>query len=144
MLEKRVREELEKRALEIEVFSGMKEAIDTLRASGCSVGVLSSNNESIVRNVFKKYGITVDFIHAGSRFFGKARALRRLLKSRSLESAQGIYVGDELRDIGACKKVGMGMVAVGWGFNNPDALRKAGVRVASDPAELLTLLLSHD
>jgi hypothetical protein len=35
------------------------------------------------------------------------------------------------------------MIAVGWGFNAPEALRASGVRVASTPQELLSMLTAQ-
>ena len=48
--------------------------------------------------------------------------------------------GDELRDVEACKKVGMDMIAVGWGLNAPEALTAAGANVAATPEALLGIL----
>jgi phosphoglycolate phosphatase len=37
-----------------------------------------------------------------------------------------IYVGDETRDVEACKKVGIKIIGVTWGLHTPKALKKAG------------------
>jgi phosphoglycolate phosphatase len=142
-LEKRVREEFQARSKELHVFPGIPELIRDMHASGYRIGVVSSNVQTIVEDVLREAEITVEFIHAGSKFFGKARAIRAALKGYLLDRARVIYVADELRDIDACRKVGIRMLAVGWGFNSPDALRNAGARVAATPAELLRILVGE-
>ena len=36
-----------------------------------------------------------------------------------------MYVGDEVRDIEACRKVGVKIITVTWGWESPDAILKA-------------------
>jgi phosphoglycolate phosphatase len=142
-LEKRVREEFQTRSKMIKLFPGISGLLRGLREAGYRIGVVSSNAENIVEHVLQGGGVKIDFIHAGSRFFGKARALRATLKEYSLHRSHVIYIGDELRDIDACRKVGVDMIAVGWGFNAPDALQSAGARVAATPEELLSILTTN-
>jgi len=139
-LERRVREEFIKRGGGIEVFKGIPEMLRGLRAAGYEIGIVSSNSPRIVHSVLEKAGVRPDFIHGGSRFFGKARAIREALRGYDVSLSHVLYVGDELRDIEACKKIGIKMIAVGWGFNAADALRDAGARVAETPEELLSIL----
>ena len=51
-----------------------------------------------------------------------------------------IYVGDETRDIEACKKVGVPIISVGWGFNTSANLKKHDPDYfIEDPKELLEI-----
>ncbi len=141
-LEKRGREEFDTRAGAITVIKGMPEVIALLHTRGVRVGILSSNAPSIVSAVAQGASMQIDFVEAGSCVFGKARALRKVLRRYTLDRSRVLYIGDELRDLEACKKVSVDMLAVGWGFNDAEALHKAGLTVARDPLELSELLLS--
>jgi phosphoglycolate phosphatase len=141
-LERRVREELAKHTEEIEMFAGVPEMIRDLRTAGCEVGIVSSNSPRIVQSVLARAGVEPDFIHAGSTFFGKARAIRKALNMYDIDRSRAVYIGDELRDIEACKKAGIDVIAVGWGFNAADALKAAGAKVVETPQELLSILVA--
>jgi phosphoglycolate phosphatase-like HAD superfamily hydrolase len=49
-------------------------------------------------------------------------------------------VGDELRDVEACRQAGVTMVGVAWGLTDVGALRASGIEVASTPQQLQDLL----
>ncbi len=138
--EGRAREELERRSTSIQLFEGIAEMLKELRGARCELGVVTSNDEKIVYQALGRAGTDVDFVQAGSSFFGKARAIRNALKTYHIDRSHAVYVGDELRDIEACKKVGIDMTAVGWGFNDAETLQGAGVRVAATPQELFVML----
>ncbi len=141
-LDRRVREEFRKHAEELQVFEGVPHMMKELRNAGYEIGIVTSNAHDLVADVIARAGIEVDFIHGGSTLFGKARAIRGVLRAYEIDRPRTVYVGDELRDIEACKKVGIDMIAVGWGFNSPEALRKTGVQVVSNSGELSKLFLS--
>lgn len=135
--EKRARQEALKRADKLVLFDGVKEVIEKLQAKGYCVGILSSNSKEAIAQVLEREQVKVDFIYSGSSIFGKHKILVSLLKARGLSKECVVYVGDELRDSDACKKVGIKMVAVGWGFNVPEAFAKIGMATVSTPSELL-------
>ena len=139
-LERRVRESLARRSGEIAVFPGIPDMMRNLYSAGYELGVVSSNSENVIRDVLTRNRMDVHFIHAGSKFFGKARAIRSSIRFYGIDRSRAVYIGDELRDVAACKKVGIEMMAVGWGLNAADALEAAGVRVAETPEELLSIL----
>ena len=69
-------------------------------------GILSSNREETIRTCLRANGVEnlFAFVIGYPKLFGKAKALRRILKSRDLERAELLYVGDETRDIEAAHK----------------------------------------
>lgn len=139
-LERRVREEFGKRAQEIRSFKGVPEMMAGLFAAGYEMGIVTSNAHETVVGLLEQTGIQVHFIHAGSAFFGKARAIRGALREYGIDPRHTVYIGDELRDVEACKKVGIDMIAVGWGLNAPETLKDAGATVAATPEALLVIL----
>lgn len=139
-LERRMREEFRNHADGIRLFEHVPQLLKELREQELRLGIVTSNVRDVVGATLARDSVAVDFIHAGSSFMGKARAITETLKEHSLASERTIYVGDELRDVEACKKVGIDMIAVGWGFNSSEVLREAGVEVVSSPSELLGML----
>lgn len=136
--EKRFREELAKNPEATKLVPGMKDVLEHLKGEGCTVGIVSSKAKHLIQKVLEAEKLSVDFVQGGSGFFGKSKALKKVLKTA--EVTESVYVGDELRDVEACQKVGLDMIGVGWGFNSEASLKKAGVPVASTPQELLYML----
>jgi phosphoglycolate phosphatase len=139
-LERRGKEEFARRSDRVRFFPGMSELVHKLYAAGYEIGIVTSSDTEVVRKVLERDGASVHFIHAGSRIARKAGAIRAALAEFDLRRDKTLYVGDELRDVRACKKAGIDFVGVGWGLNAPEALRASGAPVASTPQELLAML----
>jgi phosphoglycolate phosphatase len=122
-------------------FPGMKDALRALAAEW-RIGILTSNSEEIVQSILGRHGFTpVDFVRSGVPILEKDRALGDLVQSRGLSPDRTIYVGDEVRDIDACRTVGIPVVSVTWGFNSRAALTRRGPDFLVDsPEELLHVL----
>lgn len=99
-------------------FTGIKSLIADLRKKKVRVEVLTSNRSKNVKIWLEDKGIVVDKVIGGIGIFGKDKKLKTL-------KGDFIYVGDEIRDIEACRKVGVKIIAVSWGFNSKKALMKA-------------------
>jgi phosphoglycolate phosphatase-like HAD superfamily hydrolase len=100
------------------VHKGMKGALRALRKK-YEVIIVTSNSAAVVEAYCVKHAIKVDGIVGDLGIFGKARALRKLQKTKTIVG----YVGDEVRDLRACRKVGMKMIAVTWGYNSRAAFK---------------------
>jgi phosphoglycolate phosphatase len=135
-LKKRVAKEFDT----VKTFKGMKKVIETLRKK-YKVGILTSNSSQNVKKVLKKEGIKYDFLVSDSSIFGKHIVLKKLLNKRKLKHHEVVYVGDEVRDVNSCIKIGINVMAVTWGFNSKKALSKAKPTFVVDkPAEILKIL----
>ncbi|MBT2690592.1 HAD-IA family hydrolase [Bacillus sp. ISL-47] len=111
---------------DIQIFPQMKNVLDVLNERGIQTAIISSNSEDnittfLVRNEIK--GVTNIF--CSSRIFGKDTLIRRYLKQNNLKSEEVIYVGDEQRDIIACKKAGIKVIWVGWGYDAVEVVKAA-------------------
>jgi phosphoglycolate phosphatase len=135
--ERRSKQECLKKLDKMFVFKGMKEVIDDLQTQGYQVGILSSNSEEVISQVLKKNNVTVSFIYSGASIFGKAQVIKTMLRKQKIKRDEVVYVGDELRDVDACTKAGIPMVAVDWGFNAAQVLQEKGIPVVSTPDQLL-------
>ncbi|MBF5046286.1 HAD family hydrolase [Aggregicoccus sp. 17bor-14] len=123
----------------VELQPGVRELLAALRERGLRLVILSSNAEENIRAFLRRQGMEawVDAVLCSSRIFGKARLLRSLMKSEGLAPEQLVYVGDEHRDVEACREVGVRVIAVRWGFDAESRLREASPdHLASEPAEV--------
>lgn len=134
---RRGHEEYRKSSESIELFPGIQAVISELKTRGYRIGILSSSKQAVISTILARFNVHVDFIRESS-IFGKARSLEKTLREEKLERNSVIYIGDEIRDIEACRQAGIGIVAVTWGLNAKDTLAKTGVSTIDAPQELLS------
>lgn len=144
---KRHQDEEYKYINEIKIFAGMKSLLKDLKSNGFVLGLVSSNSLKNVKKCLELNEIDIfDYIDCGSALFGKDKIIKRILKKRGLKKEEIIYMGDEIRDVEACKKVGVKVVAVTWGYNSKAGLSKSEpdylVDEVRDLKKLLTLVKS--
>jgi phosphoglycolate phosphatase len=123
----------------VEFNPGIPELLRELRARGLKLIVLSTNTEENIRAFLQRHSAEawVDGFYCGSGLFGKARLLRDLMKRSGLKREQLVYVGDEHRDVEACKEVGVKVIAVRWGFDAEARLVEAAPDALADsPADV--------
>ncbi len=125
---------------QIKMISGVEKMLGELKNSGFKMGILTSNSLQTVQAFLKKYGIEsyFSYIKTDVPLFGKKRALN---KARRQLKSDFIYVGDELRDVEACRKTGIPVVSVSWGFNSFDILEQNNPKmVARNSEEAVNLI----
>jgi phosphoglycolate phosphatase len=134
--------ELNHRIDQVLPFPGIRDLILRLKERGLRLGILTSNSRENVQKFLRTQGLDVfDFIHAEQNFFGKNWALVHLLKKFNLKKSATLYVGDEVRDIDACQKVGVPVVAVSWGFHRRHLLAgKNPTYLVDSPAEIEAII----
>jgi phosphoglycolate phosphatase len=128
---------------QIKPFAGMPEIIAKLHGEGHELFIVSSNSVPNVRAFLHEHELHTYFleIDGGVSLFGKAPALRRVLKEQQLGKDDALYIGDETRDVQAAQSVKLRVIAVTWGFARPsnlEALRPTAL--AKQPADLLRIL----
>lgn len=107
----------------IEPFPGMVELLRELDARGVEWGILTTNGWLLVRSTLRSWGAPEPgWLEAGVGLAGKARRLRKMAFGFGIPPAELVLVGDEVRDVQAARKAGVGMVAVAWGYNTLQSL----------------------
>jgi len=108
---------------EIKMFDGIENMFHELKKLGHKIAIVSTNSKE---NIIKVLGDELikmnDHFVGGVSVFGKESKLKKVLKLSGIDKKDAIYIGDELRDVLASKKVGMPCGAVAWGVNDADAL----------------------
>lgn len=130
-----------KLVLEIALFPGIADLLATLHTRGYRIGIVSSSRIDTIETLVKRHALPIDFIRSG-KLFNKAKSLRDTMKEEHLVLTETLYVGDEVRDIEACQKIGLDIIAVTWGLNSKEALQKTGVPTVDTREALLEKILA--
>tara|TARA_Y100000310_G_C20612418_1_gene778732 strand:- start:136 stop:759 length:624 start_codon:yes stop_codon:yes gene_type:complete len=140
-LVRKVRRKAKDKIKDVKVFEGIKGVIEKL-SKKYVIGILTTNSKKYVKYMLRREKIScVSFVFSSSSLFGKDIVLRKILKKRKLKSDEIVYVGDELRDIRACKKVGVKVIAVSWGFNSKSLLMKGKPDfIAEKPEDIMSIV----
>lgn len=137
------KEEYAKQIETIELFPKMKEVIQQLSSNGYHIGILSSNRKDTIEQLIRKFGLEIDFVYQSS-IFGKARAIKKALRKEKLRATEVVYVGDEVRDVLACREAKVDVLAVSWGLNARKTLKKTGAPTLDQPTDILDILLRRN
>jgi phosphoglycolate phosphatase len=123
-------------------FPGIKETLEELKNRGYKLAVISSNEEENIRDFLNMQGIDyMDDVFCSSSLFGKDKVIKKFLKSFSLKANEVIYVGDEVRDVVACKKTGVKVIWAGWGYEHIEHVKKESPDyMAHEPEDILSIL----
>lgn len=125
------------------IFPGIKLCIKKLISNNFTVGILTSNSKINVQIFLKKHNLPIKIIHSELNLFGKDRAINKIINKYHWDKKQVVYIGDEVRDIEACHKTAIEVIAVSWGFNEKDLLKKFHPTLIVDhPDEIKKYLLS--
>ncbi|MCD1261118.1 HAD hydrolase-like protein [Paenibacillus athensensis] len=125
---------------------GMRETVGRLLELGGRLSIVSSNSAATIRAFLKGRRMDDAFSEVISvkPLLGKQHAIGKYLKRHGLRAAQAMYVGDELRDIEACRKLGMPIAAVTWGYDDVRLLRSGSPDyIVDSPQELLRVLAAR-
>lgn len=125
----------------------LKASLKSLKKSGYQMHILSTNTPSNIEVFLKNHALDGYFksIQGNIGIRGKAPALKKLLRKQGLAAADCIYIGDEVRDIDAAKKVGMTSLSVTWGFNTPQSLKRAEPDIiVHKPRELAKAIKAYE
>lgn len=124
-LVRQVREDLHKEVNKIQIFPGIKQLILNLKKSGFHLAILTSNLKETIEDFLALHKLEVfDYVQCEPNIMEKGKLLKRFLNEHDLKTSDVIYIGDEIRDIEACKSVGIQIISVTWGFNDANSLQK--------------------
>ncbi len=128
----------------LKLFPDLAPVLTHLANQGIRLGVLSSNTEDNIRRCLRTNHVEEAFVFVVGypRFFGKGKALRRIVREENRAVEEVLYIGDEVRDIEAARKAGVTVAAVTWGFHAEQLLRaSAPDHLVTAPGQLLEICL---
>lgn len=136
------RHDLAKHINELKSFDGMPLVIKRLSRKN-TLGIVSSNSKTNIDKFLKQNNLDgyFKFIISSLSISEKGKKIKIAIEKYSLDSNDTFYVGDEVRDIEAAKKLHLRSVAVGWGFTSKKLLKKFNPDyLLSSPEELTRIV----
>lgn len=119
----RAKKELYDGIADVKPIAGLKEILQLLDKADVQMGILSSNATKNIHTFLKNNDLEVfDFVDSTVKVWTKNTSLKKLIDRNGFKPEQIIYIGDEVRDIEAAKKLGIKVAAVTWGYNSKKAL----------------------
>lgn len=133
---------------ENEVYQGIPDLLERLKAQGKKLLVATSKPEGFARQILKHFKLFDYFdLVAGASMDG-SRRLKGDVIAHALTSAQiadpssAIMIGDRKHDIIGAKENGLDAIGILYGFGNREELKKAGATyIATNVEELQGRLL---
>jgi len=124
-------------------IKGIKNVLTELEKNGFTLGILTSNSEENVNRFLKANKMDFfEFVYSQGELFGKDTIMKQMLTDQNLVAENVIYVGDESRDIESAKKVNIEVIAVTWGYNSSEVLKKYKPNhLVNQPREIIELLI---
>jgi phosphoglycolate phosphatase len=139
----RVRRGIHDHIDEIKPFEGISTALRDLKSHTSFLGIVTSNSEENVNRFLDRFDLRIFNSGAySSAIRGKASKMRRLIKKNSLAKETTVYIGDTTDDIDACRKVGIKVAAVTWGYNTREVLEHSKPDYVIERVEELSRLVS--
>jgi phosphoglycolate phosphatase len=124
-----VQEKIADHIHELKWIEGMKDEILNLKNMGYDLKIISSNSVSNILNFFESNSPNLfEDIYSSKGIFNKHHSIKALLKKYSIKRDEAIYIGDEFRDIKACKKAKIRIISVTWGYDPRELLIKGKLR----------------
>ncbi len=131
---------LQKRMHEVKLFDNLDDVIRQLADTGHNLYVVSSNSAGIINKFLEEYNLKKYFKHVYGNvgIFSKAQAIKKVMKREGIDVKSAIYIGDEVRDIEAAKKVRIPIISVTWGYNGKTILARFKPDILADkPADII-------
>jgi phosphoglycolate phosphatase len=108
----------------IALFQGIEGLLRRLASVGVTLAVVSSNSYENIRHVLgAEMAALIAHYECGVSMFGKEAKLRKILKRSGVSPGEAIYIGDEIRDSEAARKLGMAFGGASWGYTTAESLR---------------------
>lgn len=132
-----LRSAMKKQMTEVEPYEGIKPILNELKERGVFLGILTSNDSSLVQTFLDQHDFPVfDFLVSEKTLFGKEKALHRIMERHNLDKNRVIYIGDEPRDVVSSKKAGIKIFGVTWGLGGLESME------SSKPDKTITTMKS--
>jgi len=138
-------DELRPRLAQAPVFEGMLDVIDELHKEYRLV-IVSSTISAPIREYLEGHNIANHFddILGNDIHTSKVEKIKMVLQKYTLEAGDCVFVTDTLGDMREAAEVGVGAIAVSWGFQRHATLEQGKpFRVVDAPADLLKAVSAY-
>lgn len=131
-------------AAKVRPIKGVKEMLECFHEKGYRLNIISSNSLHNIHTFLKANDMELfDNIRSSNGLFGKHVTIGKLISKLHVKKEQVIYIGDEQRDVEACKKIGIKVISVLWGLDSLELIKKAKPDfIASTPNEIVEIIMA--
>ncbi|WP_063534832.1 HAD family hydrolase [Burkholderia sp. MSMB1589WGS] len=137
-------ESFDSQVAECKLHEGVLDFLDTARAAGVEVSILSASHRDILLDTLDAKGLRGRFAHivglSDNRAISKAAEAVGLQQALNRPPEQTLYVGDTLHDYDVSRSIGWQTVLVSTGHQDVQRLRGSGARICAGLADLLAQL----
>ena len=115
---------MKQNAASIKLFDLVDEMLLHLANQGVTMTIVTSNSYDNVCRILGAENTTL-FRHfeCGMSMFGKPSRIQKVLKQTGIPANEAIYIGDQVPDLEAARKVNVPFGAVSWGYGAIESLR---------------------
>lgn len=107
----------------VKPYDGIHDMLKLLKEAGHELVILSSNEKKNIEDFLIANEITeIETVLSANKLFGKDRTLKKFMKDRRLKTSNLFYIGDEQRDLEACKKCDIPFGWVSWGLHGEELI----------------------
>ncbi|MFA5955968.1 HAD hydrolase-like protein [Hyphomicrobium sp.] len=108
----------------IALFPGADQMLRTLKESGVTLTLVSSDSEENARAILgRETAELFSDYNCSAALLGKVGKFRRVIKRAGVDPKRVLAIGDEARDLEAARAAGIDFAAVTWGYTAPEKLR---------------------
>ncbi|MFF2793263.1 HAD-IA family hydrolase [Lysinibacillus xylanilyticus] len=127
---------------DVHLYDGIKEVLMEIDKKGYKILIISSNSQENILEFLKLNNIhCVSKVLSSTRIFGKDKVIKKFLKDSGITPSEVFYIGDEQRDIVACKKVGVPIIWVSWGYDAIEVVQQEEPEYkVNTPQEILNII----
>ncbi|MEI8394152.1 MAG: HAD-IA family hydrolase [Rhodospirillaceae bacterium] len=128
------------------LFSGMREVLEALRATGCKLGIATGKSRQGLLTTLEDHGILDWFVtlQTADCCDGKPAPdmVYRALEESGVAAADSVVIGDTTYDIEMALAAGVPSIGVAWGYHEVRDLKAAGAgRIVYHCGEIIPAVL---
>jgi phosphoglycolate phosphatase len=112
-------------AASISLFEHTDDMLLHLANKGVTLAIVSSNSYDNVSRILGPANTRlISQFECGVSIFGKSARIQKVLKKTGIPCREAIYIGDQVTDLEAARKVKVAFGAVSWGYGTIESLRE--------------------
>lgn len=116
---------MKQNATSISLFEQVDETLLQLVNHGMVLAIVSSNSYDNISQILGPANTKlIRHFECGMSIFGKPTRIQKVLKKTGIPSHEVIYIGDQVTDLEAARKVSIAFGAVSWGYGTIESLRE--------------------
>ena len=130
---------------DIALFEQVDEMLLYLANHGVTLAIVSSNAQDNVHRILGPANAKLfRQFECGMSIFGKPARIRKVLKQTGVSAHEAIYIGDQVTDLEAARKVNVAFGAVSWGYGAIELLRQHAPEEEFESVSAIKRIVSHN